>query len=203
MNDHAKIDITNVEILPPLAPQHEPQHTPAKTIRQHYVLNDARKKVLKTKWFSDGILLNWFGVDAFTRVLPLGIGNVFTAGTGFYLLHHARRAKCSLPTILKCIFLMLIDCITNFVPVFGQIVSACLLRSQAMMANVILEDIDEKLFAVGFYQERKTMGLATDADTEDLSDLLLRGGKSHTQLAIRYATIAVICFGLCLALFIA
>lgn len=108
-------------------------------------LHDVRDRVARFRRLSDGMLFGYVGLDAATGLLP-GVGALYSAGGGLWLLRQAARARCSRRTMGYGTGLVAADVVVGAVPVLGDLMDV-FLRSHAWFANRILEDIDTRLAA--------------------------------------------------------
>ena len=94
---------------------------------------------------SDGLLFGYVGLDAVTGLLP-GVGALYSAGGGLWLLRQAVRAGCTRRTMGYGIGLVAADVVVGALPVLGDLMDV-FLRSHAWFAGRILEEIDDRLAA--------------------------------------------------------
>lgn len=121
-----------MEVLEPLSPEQARQH-------------DIWRKVEVVRRLSDRIVgIGAFGVglDGLLTWIP-GVGGLYSAGAGGYLLYQAVRAKASAATIARMSALLGADLLTTEIPLIGDTIDF-FLPAHLLAADALQKEIEAR-----------------------------------------------------------
>ena len=113
-------------------------------------LQAVRKRVAQVGRLSDGLVrfgVFRLGVDGILAWIP-GVGELYSAAAGGYIVYQGYRAGVPLKTLLTCAGLLLGRTTVGAIPLAGAL-AADLFTAHRWAAKLVLKDIDAKLAARG------------------------------------------------------
>ena len=113
-------------------------------------LQAIRKRVEQVGRLSDGLVrfgVFRLGVDGILAWIP-GVGELYSAAAGCFIIYQGHRAGVSLKTLLTCAGLMLGRTTIGAVPLAGAL-AADLFTAHRWSAKLVLKEIDARLAAMG------------------------------------------------------
>lgn len=181
--DDEPVQHVEMQLLHPHDPAPEPpnRHTylPSSVVAEAHRLRDTRKKVEDLKRQSDG-LIGPIGLDSIIGLVPI-LGAVYSITIIIMLNHHAGRAKCSFATRMQGVFIGILDVVIGALPGPGDLIDA-FLRAHSYYASKIIDEIDEKLIALGQAQHIGTQrGYLTNLELTGLQETMTPGSTQEKK----------------------
>ena len=137
---------------------------------------------------SEGLIFNYIGVDALVGAIP-GIGGLYTAFGGMWLISQAGRVRAGFQEKLVIAMFTLLDVALGIVPGPGDIVDI-FVRVHAWNGQRLMSHINEHLEIINRARQQLAMGMSPNLT--ELEDILFRSGNTKGEKALKYATVAIV-----------
>lgn len=137
---------------------------------------------------SEGLIFNYIGVDALVGAIP-GIGGLYTAFGGMWLISQAGRIRAGFQEQLFIAVFTLMDVAIGLVPVGGDIIDI-FVRVHAWNGQRLIAHTNENLELINRARQQLAMGM--NPNLTELEDILFRSGQTKSEASFKYATIAIV-----------